>query len=93
MDERALYPLLMEQEEQDEQQQVETADNTEGRRHPYMLSEPIGYGERQEHHDGNDEQEEKDSQRGRRQQAHHLVYHVQLHVFSLKSEIMFEQLC
>ena len=58
-----------------------------------MLPQPVGYGKREEHHDGDDEQEENDSQGGSRQQTYHLVYDIQLHVFRLKSEIVFEQRC
>ena len=68
------------------------ADDDKGWGYANEAAKPVGGRKRQEHHDGNDEQDENDSQGGRRQQANHLVYHVQLDVFRLKSEIVLEQL-
>ena len=48
----------------------------------------MGERERQEQHDGDNQQEEDEGQRHSRQQAHHLVDDVQLHIFLLQPEVV-----
>ena len=92
MDERTFNPFLVEDKEKDDDKQMGTAYHDEGRCHADVLAQPEGESQRDEQQHGHDEQEEHDSQGGGRQQAHHLVYHVQLDVLRLKPEIVFEHL-
>ena len=67
-------------------------DNQEGTRKAHVVGKPESNAERQEQKHGNDNQEKQDGKSGGREQAHHLVDHVELHIFCLKPEIMFQHL-
>ena len=92
MYERFFDPGLAEADDQDEEQEMDERHDEEGQSRARVVGQPEGEGEREEHQYGDDDEEKEDCQGGRRHQAYHLVNHIELDIFRLKPEVMFQHL-
>lgn len=92
MDEWLLDPRFAEGEDHDEEQEMHQTYDEEGQGCACEVCQPVSEGKGEEHQDGDEDEEEEDGQGSRRQQAYHLVHHVELHIFRLKPEVMFQHL-
>jgi len=91
-DERFLNPGRPEINDDEEKQQMDGCHDEKSTRQPRIGWKPEGKGEEEEQQDRDDDEEKHDCQGSRRQQANHLVNHVELNVFRLQPEIMFKHL-
>ena len=92
MDKGLLDPGASEMDDYKEEKKMDEGYDEEGEGSARVLGQPEGEGKSEEHEHGDEDEDEEDCQGSRRQQADHLVNHIELHIFGLKPEVMFQDL-